>query len=173
MSVLLEPQFSFLETSLVSACLVPLHQGLMLGKTELKTFVLGKTELRIFVLGKTEMKILMLGKNNFQKFLFEFNASNLLVGSLTFLHCSSDCSYALSWMAEGDTCRRNHRLLPHVPSFVPHRKVPCQVYVLHTLPYAYMLSEERFRQDVGGRSPGVARCQRCIKRWRCHDCTTS
>ena len=136
-----------------------------------------------------------------------------LVGSLAFLHCSSVCSYALSWMGKhigrwwthvsgfalhgcktfevpttegrstgesrvyfreaaevlvrlttntrrrdwlhvtlharigasissiacgvdgdkGDTCRRNYRLSPHVPYFVPHCKVPCQDHAPHTL----------------------------------------
>ena len=52
----------FFKLVLVSACFVPLHQGLMLGKTELMTFMLGITELRILMLGWTEMKFLMLSK---------------------------------------------------------------------------------------------------------------
>ena len=34
---------------------------------------------------------------------------------------------------KGDTCRRNHRLSPHVPYFVPYCKVPCQDHAPHTL----------------------------------------
>ena len=43
----------------------------------------------------------MLGKNNFANSRLEFEVLNPLYGSLTFLHCSSVCSYALSWMDEG------------------------------------------------------------------------
>ena len=47
--------------------------------------------------------------------------------------------------SDGDTYRRNHRLLLHAPNFAPHRKVPGQIDMPHTLQYAYMLSKESFR----------------------------